>query len=218
MAELVDARDSKSRAREGVSVRFRPRAPSFPTFTDNVPDSIRFCIRCGQPVTRQVPRGDYLPRHVCAACGHIHYLNPKLVVGCVPEWQGRVLICKRAIEPRLGFWTVPAGFMENGETTEQAAKRETLEEAEARVEILAPLALVNVPHISQVHLMFRARLLDGKYGVGQESLETRLVDEAEIPWEGLAFPSVRFTLERYFADCANGLTGFHTTAIVGQPF
>ncbi|HEV2212053.1 MAG TPA: NUDIX domain-containing protein, partial [Gammaproteobacteria bacterium] len=144
-------------------------------------------------------------------CGSIHYQNPRLITGCIAEWQDRILLCRRAIEPRAGFWTLPAGFMENHETTEQAAAREAAEEALADVEIIAPLALVNVPHISQVHLMFRGHLRHGRHGAGQETLETRLVMEAEIPWEQIAFASVRFALERFLEDRRKGAFGFHTS-------
>lgn len=159
----------------------------------------------------KIPPGDHLPRYVCIHCGTIHYQNPRLVVGCVAEWQGLVLLCKRAIEPRAGFWTLPAGFLENDETVEQGAQRESREEALAEVEILAPLALVNVPHVHQVHLMFRARLAHGHHGVGLESLETGLFNEADIPWEEIAFPSVRYTLECYFKDRRRGQFEFHIT-------
>ena len=158
-----------------------------------------------------IPPGDHLPRFVCEHCGTIHYQNPRIIAGCIAEWQDRILLCRRAIEPRAGFWTLPAGFMENHETTEQAAAREAAEEALADVEIIAPLALVNVPHISQVHLMFRGRLKDGRHGTGHETLETKLVTEAEIPWEQVAFASVRFALERFVEDRRNGTFGFHTS-------
>ena len=123
---------------------------------------LKFCSDCAHPVEFRIPPGDALPRYVCPACGAIHYQNPKLILGCVPEHEGRLLLCKRAIEPRLGFWTFPAGFMENGETTFDGAKRETLEEANARVEIDSLYALYNIPHINQVYLLFRARLQIGR--------------------------------------------------------
>jgi ADP-ribose pyrophosphatase YjhB (NUDIX family) len=170
---------------------------------------MKFCSNCGKDLVVIIPPGDHLPRHVCEACSTIHYQNPKLVTGCVAEWEGKILICKRAIEPRLGFWTLPAGFMENGETTEAAAARETAEEALAEAVDLHPFALVNVPHVSQVHLMFRAALKDGRHAPGPESLDTRLVEEQEIPWSEIAFPSVRFTLERYLEDRRRGSFGFH---------
>ena len=142
---------------------------------------MRFCSSCGAEVTLKTPEGDNLPRHVCEACGTIHYENPKVVVGALPEWEDRILLCRRAIEPRHGFWTVPAGFMENRETTADAAARETEEEARARIEVGALYSLVNISHISQVHLFYRARLLDLDFGPGPESLEVRLFSEAEIP-------------------------------------
>lgn len=172
---------------------------------------MKFCSHCGHGLSHLTPPGDHLPRFVCGACGTIHYQNPKLVAGCVAEWQGRILICKRAIEPRAGFWTLPAGFMENGETTAAAAARETAEEALAEAVDLKPFALVDVPHADQVHLMFRAVLKDGRHAPGPESLETRLVEERDIPWEEIAFPSVRFTLERYLEDRRLERFGFHST-------
>jgi ADP-ribose pyrophosphatase YjhB (NUDIX family) len=143
----------------------------------------------------------------------IHYKNPLLVLGCVPQWQGKILLCKRAIEPRLGFWTVPAGFMENGETMQQAAARECYEEALARVEIGSLLAVVNVTHAGQVHVMFRAELKAPEFAPGPESLEVGLYDEAAIPWDQLAFPSGEFTLRRYFADRAAGIENHHFTEL-----
>ena len=127
---------------------------------------MKFCSNCALPVVQRVPPGDNLPRWVCDACGEIHYQNPKLVVGAIPEWEGRLLLCRRAIEPRYGLWTVPAGFMENGETTFEGAMRETLEEANARVEIGPLYALYNIPHINQVYILFRARLLDADVKAG----------------------------------------------------
>jgi ADP-ribose pyrophosphatase YjhB (NUDIX family) len=128
---------------------------------------MKFCSQCSAPVALRIPKGDALPRYVCTACGVIHYQNPKMVVGCIPEWEDKVLLCRRAIEPKRGFWTLPAGFMENGETTFNGAMRETLEEANARVEIDSLYALYNIPHISQVYLLFRARLLDLDFSAGE---------------------------------------------------
>jgi ADP-ribose pyrophosphatase YjhB (NUDIX family) len=167
------------------------------------------CSACGARVEQRVPPGDTLPRHVCPSCGIIHYENPKMVVGCIPEWESRILLCRRAIEPRLGLWTVPAGFMENGETTAAGAMRETLEEANARVEILGLYALFNIPHISQVYILFRARLLDLDFSAGAESLETKLFEESDIPWDEIAFVTVRRTLRHYFEDRRTGEFRFH---------
>ena len=170
---------------------------------------MNFCSACGAKVEQRVPAGDTFPRHVCTDCGRIHYENPKMVVGCIPEWDNRILLCRRAIEPRLGLWTVPAGFMENGETTAEGAMRETLEEANARVEILGLYALFNIPHISQVYMLFRARLLDLEFSAGAETLETRLFREDEIPWQQLAFATVKRTLRHYFSDRSSGSFSFH---------
>ena len=172
---------------------------------------MKFCSTCGHEVIVAIPPGDNLPRFVCESCGTIHYQNPRLVIGCIAEWQGRILLCRRAIEPRKGFWTLPAGFMENGETTEQAALRETAEEALAEVEAPVPFALVNVPHVSQVHLMFRGRLKDGRHGPGDETLETALLEEREIPWSEISFPSVHIALERFLEDRHKGSFSFHIT-------
>src|SRR5579859_383996 len=158
---------------------------------------IKFCNSCGAEVTHRIPEGDSLVRAVCDACGTIHYQNPKLVVGCLPAYGERILICKRAIEPRYGLWTLPAGFMENGETAAEGAMREALEEARARIEIEDLYTVFSVPHIDQVHMMFRARLLDGDFGVGPESLEVKLVTAEEIPWDELAFTVVRRTLQHF---------------------
>ena len=170
---------------------------------------MNFCSKCGAPVTLTVPPGDHLPRYVCSSCGTIHYKNPLLVLGCVPEWEGKILLCKRAIEPRLGFWTVPAGFMENGETMQQAAARECYEEALAKVEVGSLLAIVSVLHAHQVHVMFRARLLAPQFAPGPESLDVALVEEADIPWKDLAFRSGEITLRRYFSDRARGVDAHH---------
>ena len=170
---------------------------------------MKFCPNCAAPVTQRIPEGDHLPRSVCTSCGAIHYRNPKLVTGSVPEHEGRILICRRAIEPRRGYWTIPAGFMETGETLQQAAARECFEEALARVEIGNLCAIVHVLHAEQVHVMFRAKLSGSSYGVGQESLETILCDEQDIPWREIAFKSGEFTLRRYFADRAAGRADLH---------
>jgi ADP-ribose pyrophosphatase YjhB (NUDIX family) len=161
---------------------------------------VKFCSTCGATVTIRIPEGDNRERFVCDHCRTIHYQNPKIVAGCIPEWEGRILLCKRAIEPRYGLWTLPAGFMENGETTEQAAMRETWEEARARVEITSLYSLFSIPHINQVYMMFRGDLIDGVYQPGEESLECELFVERDIPWQNIAFPVIKETLKLYFRD------------------
>ena len=173
----------------------------------------RFCTYCGQATEVQVPAGDNRPRRVCPACHAIHYENPLIVVGCVPEYEGRILLCRRAIEPRRGYWTMPAGFMELNETLEDGAARECLEEALAQVDIGTPLALVNVPEAGQVHVFFRARMSSGAFGAGEESLEARLVEPAAIPWDELAFPSTRYALQQYMADREAGVEDMHVTTL-----
>lgn len=178
---------------------------------------MKFCSNCGAPVVLRVPPGDSLPRHVCDACGTIHYQNPRIVVGCVVEWEDRILLCRRAIEPRHGLWTVPAGYMENGETTSQGAARETLEEANARVEVGPLFAVFNIPHISQVYMLFRARLLEPSYSAGAETLEARLFAEADIPWNDIAFATIRQTLNHYYHDRRTGEYRFHMGTIEPMP-
>ena len=174
---------------------------------------MKFCPNCASPLGRRVPPGDSLPRYLCDACGSIHYQNPRLVVGTLPEWEGKVLLCRRAIEPRYGYWTLPAGFMENDETTGEAAARETLEEAGARVELGSPFSMISVPRVNQVHLFYRARLLHLDFKPGVESIEVALYKEAEVPWPEIAFRTVGATLKHWFADRARGAFGFHAEDI-----
>lgn len=175
---------------------------------------MKFCSECGAPVAQQIPPGDNRLRHVCTHCQVVHYENPKVVAGCIPEWQDKILLCRRAIEPRYGLWTLPAGFMENDETTLQAAARETWEEAAARVRIEALYALFNLPHINQIYVMFRGPLERLEYAAGSESLEVALYDEQDIPWDTLAFAVVRETLRLYFADRRAGKFRQHMGDIV----
>ncbi len=174
---------------------------------------IKFCSCCGAPATVRIPEGDNLPRAVCNACGFIHYQNPKLVVGALPVWEDRILLCRRAIEPRLGMWTLPAGFMENNETLADAALRETREEACARIELGRLYSLISVPHISQVHAIFEARLLDLDFAAGVETLETALFSPTQIPWDDLAFRTVAMTLRHFLNDRTTGQFNFLCTAL-----
>jgi len=153
--------------------------------------------RPGGSFERKVPPGESQPRLVCNDCGFIYYENPKVVVGSVCEWSDRILLCKRSIKPRSGFWTIPAGFMELNETTEEGARREAWEEARARIEINALLAVYNIPHISQVQLMYRARLLSPDVEAADETAEVRLFEWEDIPWGDLAFPSVQWALKHF---------------------
>lgn len=170
---------------------------------------MKYCSACGNEVHLAVPEGDNRTRHVCAHCNTIHYSNPKIVTGCIVHWQNKVLLCRRAIEPRYGLWTVPAGFMENGETTYQGAIRETLEEANARVSSQKLYVLVNLPHIDQVYMLFLAELADLDFSPGEESLDVELFTEEEIPWNEMAFPTVSKSLELYFEDYRQGEFGMH---------
>lgn len=165
---------------------------------------MKFCSQCGNPVQLIIPEGDNRERHVCTHCAHVHYQNPRIIAGTLPFQGDAILLCRRAIEPRKGFWTLPAGFMENGETTFEAACRETLEEAAAPVDLQGLYTIFNLPHISQVYMFFMASLTEAGFGVGPESLETRLFTEEEIPWTELAFPTVYKTLKYYFNDRKNG--------------
>jgi ADP-ribose pyrophosphatase YjhB (NUDIX family) len=160
-----------------------------------------------------VPEGDNRPRYVCDQCQTIHYQNPNIVAGTLPVWEDKILLCKRAIEPRYGTWTLPAGFMELGETMEQAALRESEEEACANVEIDAIYTLISLPHVDQVYVMYRAQLCDLDFRPGEESLEVRLFSEAEIPWNELAFRTIHYTLEKYFQDRRQGRFPVHTHTI-----
>jgi ADP-ribose pyrophosphatase YjhB (NUDIX family) len=175
----------------------------------------RFCSNCGHAISRRVPEGDSRLRDCCDQCGAIHYVNPRPVVGTIPVWNDQVLLCLRAIEPRLGFWTLPAGFMEVGESSAEGARRETREEACARVELGPLFSLIDVPAVEQLHIFYRARLLDLDFAAGAETLEVRLFSEADIPWDRIAFRTVTATLRLFFEDRSKGLFGTHTSEISG---
>ena len=180
--------------------------------------SMRFCSACGHQVEQVVPPGDNRLRFCCPGCSAIHYQNPRMVLGTIPVWKDQVLLCRRAIEPRYGYWTLPAGFMENGESTGEGAARETHEEAGARIELGEPFSILDVPQVEQVHMFFRADLVDTAFAAGTESLEVRLFGEPEIPWEDIAFRTVAATLRHFFADLQRGEFGIHIEAIVaGAP-
>ena len=175
---------------------------------------IKHCKNCGTAVVYRVPDdGDTKERAVCPACSTIHYENPLNVVGTIPILGDKVLLCKRNIEPRWGKWTLPAGFMELGETAAQGAARETDEEAGAQFEMLGLFTVMNVVRVGQVHLFYRARLLSTEFNPGHETIEARLFTEAEIPWDEIAFKTVKETLEHYFEDRRKGSYGVHTSDI-----
>ena len=170
---------------------------------------MKYCSQCGALVARRTPTGDTHERFVCDSCLTIHYENPKMVIGCIPEWEDSILLCRRAIEPRRGLWTLPAGFMELSETTDQAAAREAMEEANADIEIGELYTLYSLPHINQVYLIYRGRLRSLVFGPGTESLDVQLFREGEIPWNDIAFPVVTYTLENFFADRRAGRYRLH---------
>lgn len=177
------------------------------------PRSFKHCKACGSPVEYVMPADDNRERATCTTCATVHYENPLNVVGTLPIWHDKVLLCRRNIEPRHGFWTLPAGFLELGETTEQGAVRETTEEAGARVELQGLYTLLNVARVGQLHLFYRARLLDTDFAPGPESIEAQLFAEAEVPWDELAFRTVRETLKHYFEDRRQGQFGLHCADI-----
>lgn len=170
---------------------------------------VKFCSQCGAKGRYRIPQGDDRPRFVCPACQAVHYNNPKLVVGCIPVWKERLLLCRRAIEPRYGKWTIPAGFLEIGETVQAGAERETFEEAGAKVEDLQPYALYNLSFVGQIYLIFLSHLKDGTFSAGHESIDVRLFDEHEVPWDEMAFTVIDKILRRYFKDASTGHFTFH---------
>jgi ADP-ribose pyrophosphatase YjhB (NUDIX family) len=171
---------------------------------------MKFCPDCGSPTEIRTPEGDSRLRAVCTACGVVHYVNPKMVLGTIPVWENSVLLCRRAIEPRLGLWTLPAGFMEVGESTADGAMRETMEEAGARVELGPLFSVLDIPHVDQVHMFYLAKLQDLDFAAGPESLEVRLFTEDEIPWNAIAFRTITATLKYFFHDRRSGHMGLHT--------
>jgi ADP-ribose pyrophosphatase YjhB (NUDIX family) len=175
--------------------------------------SIKHCKACGGEAPYSIPPDDNRERAICKVCGTIHYENPLNVVGTVPAWNDKVLLCRRNIEPRHGFWTLPAGFMELGETTAEGALRETVEEAGARVDLQGLFTVLNVVRVGQVHLFYRATLRDTDFAPGPETIEAQLFREDEIPWDELAFRTVRETLLRYFEDRTRGQFDVHCADI-----
>jgi len=165
---------------------------------------MNYCSNCSAPVTLQVPSGDDRPRYVCNACGQVHYQNPKMVVGCIPQWDGKILMCCRDIEPRRGYWTLPAGYLETGETVMDGAARETLEETGATVENLSAYLHFDIVHIGQIYMIFRADVVRPTFHPTEESSRVQLFDEQEIPWDMIAFPVMEKTLRYFFEDRDKG--------------
>lgn len=170
---------------------------------------MKFCSNCGAPNEIKIPQGDTRLRSVCSQCSAVHYINPKLVLGTIPVWENQVLLCRRAIEPRLGLWTLPAGFMETGESTAQGAIRETREEAGAEIELGDLFSVFDIPHVDQVHLFYLAKMVRPQFSAGIESLEVRLFHEQDIPWERIAFRTITATLRFFFHDRRNGKMAVH---------
>jgi len=177
---------------------------------------MNFCSTCGEKVSFIIPEGDNRYRYVCISCQTIHYENPKIVTGCIAEWQDRILLCKRAIEPKYGLWTLPAGFMENEETNLQGAARETAEEANAKVDNMQLFCVFSIAHINQVYTMYRGELVDGKASPGVESLDVALLKENEIPWQDIAFQVITETLKLYYQDKKQGSFITHYGDIIKQ--
>ncbi|UCB55593.1 MAG: NUDIX hydrolase [Thiotrichales bacterium] len=175
---------------------------------------MNFCSSCGSRVNLLIPAGDNRHRYVCESCGMIHYQNPNVVTGCIPEWEGRILLCRRAIEPRYGTWTLPAGFLENGESSMFGAAREAEEEANAQIREMTLFCVYSIPHINQVYTMYRGVLDKGLASPGEESLEVMLASEDEVPWDNLSFPVIVETLKLYYRDKQTGNFSTHYGEII----
>lgn len=165
---------------------------------------MKYCSSCGQAISLRIPAGDDRHRHICDGCDTIHYQNPCIIAGSLPVYEDRVLLCRRAIEPAYGYWTLPAGFMENGETTLEGAVRESREEANVKLHALELYTMIDIPHINQVYIFYRGSMANSDFSPGIESLEVRLFSEEEIPWSDIAFPSVKTTLKHFFNDRKTG--------------
>ena len=177
---------------------------------------MKYCSECGSAIENRIPPEDNRPRAICTRCSRIHYVNPKVVVGSMSTWENKILLCKRAIDPRKGFWTLPAGFMEIGESTSEGAKRETVEESGADVELRELFAVFDIPTFNQVHIFYLARMKSAKLRPGIESLEAKLFSEEEIPWSELSFTSVKKALELFYAKTNPTLPRVHTALITSK--
>jgi ADP-ribose pyrophosphatase YjhB (NUDIX family) len=174
---------------------------------------MKYCSDCGDPIVMKVPEGDDRERHCCDSCGAIHYFNPRIIVACIPRWEGKIMLCKRGIEPRHGYWTVPGGFMELDETTEQGAMRETWEETHAKVNITRLHGMYNIPQIGQVYVVYLADMISPEFEVTPESTEIRLFDPSDIPWDSIAFNVIEKSLRQYVEGVSTGDESFHRDTI-----
>ncbi len=179
--------------------------------------NIKFCSQCGSPMEERIPEDDDHVRAACTRCPHVHYENPTMVVGTIPVFKDQILMCKRNIEPRKGKWTLPAGYLENQESVQDGATRETLEETRAKVRIVEPYRLFNILFVDQIYFMFRAELLSEEFGPTSESTEVRLFKETEIPWDEIAFEVIRQTLVDFFQDQKKGQFAFGVKDLVFTP-
>jgi len=170
---------------------------------------MKYCSKCGHEVESKIVEDDHRPRFVCPSCNTIHYQNPNVVVGSIPMWQGKILMARRSIEPRIGTWNLPAGFLENGETVEEGAARELYEETKAKIENLRLFSVYSVARINQIHIYYIADLISDYYEITPESSEIQLMEISEIPWDEISFPSTMFNLKKYVADVEQGSFGVH---------
>jgi ADP-ribose pyrophosphatase YjhB (NUDIX family) len=175
---------------------------------------LNYCPNCSAKVSLKIPEGDNRERYVCDSCNTIHYSNPNVVVGTLPAFEDKILLCKRAIEPRVGLWTVPAGFLENGESLLQGAWRETKEETQAEVDMKEILTIFNIPQINQIYVIYRANIEDNSFGPTSESLDVKLFSYDEVPWEELAFPFVPKTINHYYECLKTKKFNLHTEDII----
>jgi ADP-ribose pyrophosphatase YjhB (NUDIX family) len=175
---------------------------------------MKFCSNCAHPISFSSVEGEHIPRFHCVSCGEIHYVNPKVIVGCLPIWEDKVMLCKRGIEPQYGLWNIPGGFMENEETTEEGAVREMLEETNGRVNVIGLHTVFNVVPVNQVHLHYLVEMVDLNYSLTPESIDIQLFTEAEIPWHDIAFASSKFALKKYFEDRKNKTRNTHLGSLL----
>ena len=186
--------------------------------TRNYLMQINFCANCGNSMQFNVVEGDHLPRYHCTRCGFIAYQNPHIIVGCLPIWKNKIMLCKRGIEPRMGFWNLPGGFMENNETIKQGATREMKEETGADVKIIGVHSIFSVPQVNQLHIHFLAELINLDYVLTPESIEIEIFDEGSMPWADIAFASTDYSIKTYFSDLKKNTQSIHTSSTFEHEF